>query len=205
MKTVIATVALVAALGAAEDTKFTSVYRAPATEGGNFAGRKVVALVIADDESLRMSAEESLARLLTARGLKATAAWRMIPREELRDKDKVRRWFEQIGVEGAVVLRPIQMERTVTEYAPQWTTSYYNNFWGYYGTYGYGVVAAYEPAHKSVDTIVVVETLVYNVTRDVLLWAAVSQTNDPKSMDAYMKQLVSDVAKEMQKAGLVKK
>jgi hypothetical protein len=202
MKTAIATLALVATLGAAGDTQFRSIYRAPASEATSFVGRKVAVVVMTTDDALRMSAEEALVRVLAARGINAVAAWKMIPREEMQDKEQARHWFEQAGVEGAVVLRPIQMERTVTKYAPGWTTSYYQSFWGYYGS---GVVAAYTPGHTTTDTIVVVETIVYDLRRNLLLWGAVSETADPKNMDAYMKRLVGDAAKEMQKAGLISK
>ena len=105
-------------------------------------------------------------------------------------------------MQGVVALRPIKMERTVTEYEPQWTTSYYQTFYGYYG---YGWSAAYIPGGTETNTIVVVETVVYNVPRDVLLWGAVATAENPKNMDAYMKQLVSDAVKEIDKAGLIRK
>jgi len=190
-----------AALGATlQATQFKSIYRPPGTEATSFIGKKVAALVIADDDSLRMSAEEALVRVLIARGVQAVAAYRLIPREELRNKDQAKRWFEQAAVEGVVVLRPVRLEQKTTEYAPQWTSSYYSTLWGYYG-YGWG--AAWSPGYTTKETIVVVEAMVYGVARDSLLWAAVSETKNPKSMDAYMKALVADAVKEMRKAGLI--
>ena len=50
-----------------------------------------------------------------------------------------------------------------------------------------------------------VETLVFSVSRDKLLWAALSETTNPKSMDAFMKDLVTKAVKEMKKAGLTAK
>jgi hypothetical protein len=182
-------------------TQFKSVYRAPGIESTSFAGKKVAALVIADDEAFRMSAEEALVRALAARGVQPVAAYRLIPREELRSKEQAKRWFEQAGAEGVVVLRPVRLERKTTEYAPQWTTGYYQSLWGYYG---YGWTAAWSPGYTTKETIVVVETMVFSVPKDSLLWAAVSETANPKSMDAYMKALVNDAVKEMRKAGLIR-
>jgi hypothetical protein len=48
--------------------KFTSTWKAPGVAPFDFAGRKVAALVITTDESLRISAEEALACEITARG-----------------------------------------------------------------------------------------------------------------------------------------
>jgi hypothetical protein len=203
-KKTFATLGLVAALGLAVGaaTQFKSVYKAPGVEATNFAGKKVAVLVMTDDMALRMSAEEALVRVLTERQVKAVASYTAIPREEMRNKDQAKSWFEQTGVQGIVVLRPVRMEHRVTEYAPGWTSSYYNTFWGYYG---YGVTAAYNPGYTTRESIVVVETVVYDMVRDTLLWGGVSEVTDPKGMDAYMKQLVGDAVKEMQKAGLIKK
>ncbi len=183
-------------------TQFRSIYKAPEAAGSSFAGKKVAALVITSDDALRMSAEEALVRALAPRQVQAVAAYRLIPKEELRDKEKAKAWFEKSGVQGAIVLRPVHLETKVTEYAPGWSGAYYQSFWGYYT---YGTVATYTPGHTERESIAVVETAVYDVERDKLLWGAVSEVSDPKSMDAYMKQLVEDAVKEMRKAGLVKK
>ncbi len=201
MRNAVGALVVVAVLGAAgADVKFRSVFTSPTAGATSLAGRKVAALVITTDNSLRMSAEEALVRVLETRGVRAVATWRMIPREELQNKDRAQQWFQEAGVEAIVVLRPIRMERNVTEYAPQWTSSSYGTFWGYYG---YGTTVAYTPGHTESETTVVVETIVYSLTANALLWGAVSETRDPKGMDAYMKQLVGEAAKEMRKAGLI--
>ena len=59
------------------------------------AGKKVAAVMISHDESLRMSVEEAVARELTSRGSVGVAAYRTIPAELLQDPDKARAWFEK--------------------------------------------------------------------------------------------------------------
>ena len=61
--------------------EFKSVWKSPDAAQINFAGKKIAALVIADDESLRVSGEESLVSELTARGLQAVATYRIAPKE----------------------------------------------------------------------------------------------------------------------------
>ncbi len=182
--------------------EFTSTYQAKGIEPQDFTGKKVAALVITGDQALRMSAEEALVRQLNERGAKAIASYKLIPAEELKDKDRAKPWFERAGVEGVVALRPVTMETKVTKYEPQWVTGYYQSFWSYYG-YGWG--AAWVPGHTERESVVVVETVAYSVTKDQLLWGGVSEARDPKNMDAYMKELVKDGAKEMKKAGLIRK
>ena len=58
-----------------------------------------------------MSAEESLANEITARGPIGVASYRIVPREELTDKDRAKVWFEKAGVQGLVVMRLVETDK----------------------------------------------------------------------------------------------
>ena len=96
-------------------------------------------------------------------------------------------------------MRPVSKER-VRSYTPgTWASPSYSSLWGYYG-YGYGNV--YVPGSARDDTVVVVETLVFSVPMNQLLWAGVSETKNPKQLQTFVKDLVGAASKEMQKQGL---
>jgi hypothetical protein len=180
--------------------KFLAVWKSPEVPRLNFAGKKVAALVITDSQSLQMSGEEALTRELAARGVNGTATYRFVPREELKSADQARGWFERAKVEGVVALRPVSRE-TEREYSPVvWTSGYYPNFWGYYG-YGWSSVYV-RPAARETTTITV-EVLVYDLTRNQLVWAATSQTKDSENLQEFIKELVSAAVSEMRKMKLV--
>lgn len=182
--------------------KFTSVWKAPDIGATRLAGQKVAALIMADDESLRVSGEEALARELSQRGAQGVAAYRLIPKEEIRVPEKAKGWFEQAGVQALVVMRIVSAD-TKTTYTPgTWVSPYYGTLWGYYG-YGWG--GMYLPGHSQEDLVLVVETLIYSVPRDKLLWAGVSETKNPKQLQKVVADLVESAAKEMKKQGLVPK
>src|SRR5262245_40917889 len=82
--------------------KFSSVWKSPDAGCVSFAGKKVAALVITQDDSLRVAGEESLVRELTARGLQSVATYRIAPKEELQSADRAKVWFEKGNVEGVV-------------------------------------------------------------------------------------------------------
>ena len=145
----------------------------------SFAGKKVAALVISQDDSLRVSGEEALVRELTARGMQSVATYRIAPKEELQSGDRAKVWFEKANVEGVVAMRPVSSEKRTTYNPGTWTNPYYSTFWGYYG-YGWG--SMYIPGSVERDTVVVVETTIYSVPRNQLLWAAVSETKNPKTL-----------------------
>jgi hypothetical protein len=182
--------------------KFTSTWKAPEAAGTSFAGRKVAALVISQDENLRVSSEEALVRELTAIGVKdAVAAYRLVPREELQDAVKAKPWFERAGVEGVVTLRLVRAETERNYPSTYWAAPAYSSFWGYYG-YGWGV--SYEFGSMREDTTLVIENLVFSVSRDKLLWAAISETTNPKNAGTLIKDLVKETMKEMRKEKLIR-
>ena len=188
------------AVGAAKP-KFLSVWKTPAASEVTLAGKKLAALVITGDNDLRVSGEEALVRELERRGLQGVATYRIAPKEELTSGDKAKPWFERAGVEGVIALRPISRENRTTYTPGTWVNPYYSTFWGYYG-YGWGNV--YIPGSVGRETVVTVETLVFSVPRDTLLWAAVAESEEPKTMAAYMKELVTACIDQLHEQGLAR-
>jgi hypothetical protein len=181
---------------------FLSTWKAPGLAPIDFTGRKVVALVITNDESLRMSAEEALASEITARGPQGIAAYRAIPKELLADKEQAHAWFTRTGVAGVVALRIVNTDTVKTYNSVVWSSGYYGSFWDYY-PYGWATVTPIGPGK---DTLVIaVETLFFDVSDGKLLWGAVTETEDPGSPQEYMKGLAAAVVKEMKKQGIARK
>jgi hypothetical protein len=57
----------------------------------------------------------------------------------------------------------------------------------------------------STDQIVTVETLIFSVSQNTLVWASQSETTNPSNIDAFIGELTSVVGAEVRKAGLVPK
>ncbi len=203
MHAVVASVALSTAIGAA-GPKFTSTWKAPEAAGVSFAGKKVAALIMTDDDGLRVSGEEALVRELAAIGLtQGVASYKIVPREELRDPEKAKGWYERSGVDGVVSMRLVKADTRKTWTPSMWTTPYYNSLWGYYG-YGWNSLYTYDPGHTQIDQVAIVETLVFSVPLNKLLWAAVSESTNPKDANRVIKDLVNQTVKEMTKQGLIR-
>ena len=188
------------AASAAAAPKFLSVWKAPEASTLSFAGKKVAAVVMTDDQSLQQAGEEALTRELTARNVQAMASYRMIPREEIRSAERARGWFERGGIDGVVVLRPVSHEKEKTYSSVAWTSGYYPSFYGYYG---YGWNSVYIAPSTGTRSVIVVETLIYDVRRDKLVWAATSETRDAKNLQMFVKELVSAAVAEMKKMRLI--
>jgi hypothetical protein len=194
--------AAVAAVGCA-GTTFNSTWKAPEAQPLNFKGKKVAALIVSKDEGVRYGAEEALAREITARGAEGIAAYRIVPKEVIQDKDKAREFFEKAGVVGVVAMRVVGKEQQLNSSpGTYWSSPYYATFWGA-GYYGWGWGGVYSPGYLQTDTIVSVETLIYSLPQNKLVWAGRSETTNPSKVGPFIKDLVSKVAAELKKEGLI--
>ena len=74
--------------------------------------------------------------------------------------------------------------------------------WGYWD---YSWPANYAIGSAKPDKVFWIETLVYSIELDRLLWAGESTTANPKNIRKFIKDLVDEAGKELRKAGLVKR
>jgi hypothetical protein len=180
---------------------FTSTWKSIDAGTVSFAGKKVAALVISQDDSLRVAGEEALARELTARNMQGVATYRIAPKEELQVADRAKVWFEKAGVEGVVAVRPVSADTRSTYSPGTWVNPYYSSLWGYYG-YGWGNV--YVPGSTGRETVVVVENTIYSVPLNQLLWAGVTETTNPRDLQRFIQDLVKESVEQLHKQGLAK-
>jgi len=197
MKAVLLTLVTVS-LGACATTEFKSVWKDPSVQHLEFQGKRVATFVVTKDVARRRAAEDALANELQKRGVRAAPGYQLIPDENLTNKEAIRQRLEAMGIEGAVVMRIVDRRQEVSYVPP--SGPYYGSFYGYWD---YGWAATASPGYMRSDTIVSVETLVYSVPQDKLLWGGVSETTDPGKLDKFVREVVDATAKEMKKAGLI--
>ena len=180
---------------------FSSTFKSMDAGRVSFAGKKVAAVVMSADEGLRVAGEESLVRELGKRTVQAVASYRIVPKEELRRPETARPWFEKANVDGLMIIRPLVNDTRQTYTPAMWVSSNYGTPWNYYG---YGWSAVLVGASSQIETTVVVETTVYSLPLNQLVWATVTETRNPKNLQAFIEELVKESVKAMQKQGLAK-
>jgi hypothetical protein len=188
----IALLALAAVVAACASTQVTSTWRDPAIGPVQF--RKVVGIALSADGTLRRVAEDEFVRAVGP--TLGVAGYSIIPDEELEHRDQVRARVEKSGADGAVVFRLASVE-TQERWVPP--TSY-GNAWGYWG---YAAPMVYEPGYMTTDRIAVVETNVYNVADARLIWAARSETMNPRNARALIDDVVRVVVAKLREEKLL--
>ena len=175
-------------------TTFNSTWKAPGAGPLNFKGKKVAALVVSKEQSVRFGAEDALAQELTKRGAVGIAAYTLIPQELVQDKERAKEFLEKANVAGVVAMRAVGKEKEINSSPGMyWGGPAYATFWGA-GYYGYGWGGVYDPGYMRTDTIVTVEILVYSLEQNKLVWAAQSATTNPSKVGSFIQELVSKAA-----------
>jgi hypothetical protein len=193
------------ALAACASTSFNTTWKATDAQPLTFkAGDKVLAMVASPNESTRRGAEAALAAELTKRGLGGVPSYTVVPTEviEKGDKEQGKELVKASGAVGVVAMRVTGKDQEVSGSGPVYTGPYYGGFYG--GWYGYGWGAAYSPGYLRTDTVVYVETLVYDLNQDKLVWAGSSETMNPSKAESFIHELVDEAAKEMKKQGVIR-
>ena len=197
-KAVLAATAAVT-FAACATTSLESTWKDPAAAPLNLKGKKVVALVVTDEEALRYAAEDEAAREITAHGAVGVPAYTLLPQAQIRDKERARAIFEKEGVQAVVVVRPIAKEKELS--GSFWSSPGYSSFWGP-GFWGGGWGGGGD-GYLRTDTILIVETLVYSLQQNKLVWASQSKTINPTQVGSFMRELSKTLGTEMEKQGLL--
>ena len=178
-------------------TSLQSTWKDPTAAPLNLKGKKVVALVVTDEEALRYATEEEAVREIAAHGAIGVPAYRLLPQAQIRDKERARAIFEQEGIEAVVVVRQVAKEKALS--GSFWGSPGYSSFWGP-GFWGGGFGG---DGYLRTDTILIVETLVYSLQQNKLVWASQSQTMNPTQVGSFIRELGKTLGTEMEKQGLL--
>jgi hypothetical protein len=190
----------VLSISACGSTTFTSTWKAPDAQRVDPAGKSIAALVIYGDKKRRRDAEVYLAHELTIRGARGVAAYTLLGLDGYPTVDYARARFKEAGVEGVVIMRLVAHDQTVIVDPGGFSGSAYSSFGSYYSSYGMSV--SYSTGSVQTDTVVTIETLIYSLKQDKLLWAGTSRTSNPDGLQSLITEVADAVSSQMARQGL---
>ena len=110
--------------------------------------------------------------------------------------------LKEIGVDGILIISVLDIKEE-SYYVPG-TTSYYPTsmypyYGGYYGYWGRTYTTVSSPGYYQESVSVFLETNLYDLETETLVWSAQSKTEDPSSVqslaETYSRVLVDDLVK----------
>jgi len=166
-------------------TTTTNVWRDQAYQG---PVKKILVMGISQKKGIQRFFEDEFVRQLKERGTDGVPGYSILPYDEKIDKDFIAAKAKESGADTVLVTRPIS-KKIERSYMPG---SYYR--WGSY--YGH----AYSPGYVVDDEYVYVETNLYDVATEKLIWAAESETiilaTDQELLTSFISTMVAKLASD---------
>jgi len=193
-------------------TSFSQSYRNPGYEETVF--KNVLVIAIAQDQDSRQAFEDALTSAVANEGGTAQASIGVLPHEEQLTEDQLHAAIDAGGFDGVLLSRLMSVDKD-SEYIPPKKynnprTRYYaaSPGWGYgyggfYGFYGTTFAEVHEPGYFETSTTLTLETNLYSVATNELVWTGRSETIDPESIEDARASVTEAVAKKLKAERLI--
>jgi hypothetical protein len=163
---------LALALGACASTTLESVWKQPDYAGP--AVRKVMVMGVSEDATIRRAFEDEFSGQLRARGLEAVPSYTEIPADGKVDREQIRRALGRVGADSVLITRLVRLEKETVVTPAVYSPAYTGSFYGYYGN-----AWTYQPSVYQYN-VATVETNLWNVASEQMIWSATTRTFDPE-------------------------
>ena len=183
-------------VGCYHATQLAATWRDPAAPTMHF--QHPIAIFVTKSETLRRTMEDKMA----SKFMNGVPSYRVLASTDVEDGAAIRQQLANAGYDGAIVMRVANVDTRVVSYTTgrYWSGAPYYSFAGYWGSaWGY----PYDPGYVNSDVIVSIETQLYSLSSDKLVWAARSETTDPSSVGKLGDSVMRHVMKELEKERLV--
>ena len=188
-------IAVVAGISCATKTELSGVWKSdsPAALPMN----QILVIGIAENDIKRRGFEDGFATALEEQGVDAVPSYRILPNPEQLSKESIQQAIRGRGFQGVVATQLVQVDEQEKYVPPQTyvTPSYHGR--GLYGYYGRSYEVVHQPGYTVNTTIVRLETHLYDASSAELVWAAHSDTFNPKSIDDGIGSVTEKLSKRL--------
>ena len=183
------------------NTKLTSTWMDEKKAGSTY--NDILVIGIAEHEHNRRLFEEEFNKELNKMGIESEVSYSMLPQGTDINRDSVSAAIKDKNIDAVIVTHMIGVEeqtvyRQSMNYMP--TQGYYNGLYSYYPQ-----VNAYvtQPGYYTTHDIVKLETNLYEVKTEELVWSAQSKSFAPESAKEVVDDLIKLVIKDLKSKGLI--
>jgi hypothetical protein len=157
------------------------------------------------DPKARQRAEDTLAAEITKLGGHGVPMYSIsaesAPTQE--GESKTRALVEAAGATGLVVMRPVDVNHATAATMSNSSNDMYGGYWGGYYGIGWADPWVEKAPDTRVDIVITVETFVFSLPQNKLVWTGTSQTTNPKNAEKLVHQLAVEGTQELKHQGLL--
>jgi hypothetical protein len=169
---------------------------------------KAFIIVLTQNRNNNYFLESQMAKTLKSRGIDAVKSNDIFPPKfsvtQDLTKEQLAEAIKKTGCDAVLTLSVLDV-KSVESYHPG--TSYYPmsyGYGGYYGYYNYYYPQVYSPGYYSVDKTYYLETNLYDMASDKLVWSVQSEASNPTNLSDAFKSYSYMLIKHLQSEGLAK-
>jgi len=168
------------------------------------SGQKVVVMAVAENEISGRIWESEMSKQLAARGFRVVAGSSLLGTTGTRpDSAAVAQKVADAGGDLVVVTRLIAVDKETT-YVPGQTYVTPGTYWnGYYGLFTHAYTALETPGYVEQNTVVRLETSVFDVPTGKLVWGGVSESFNPGSTASLAQNVAEKIVHRLERSGLI--
>ena len=166
---------------------------------------KILVLGVMRNEQQRRIYEDTVVVRLNTNGIEGVAGYTMISDPaDYKDKSIIEDAVHKSGADGALIATLVGVKEKERHVPP---TVHYEPMYGYrhgfYDYYGMSHRAVYSPGYTTIDTIVKLETTVFSLIPNVMIWAGSTESFNPPSSQKIVEENADIIIKSMKTAKLL--
>jgi hypothetical protein len=183
-------------LSSCATTVTTNVWRDQSYGG---AVKKVLVMGISQKQGIQRFFEDEFVRQLREKGTDGIAGYTVLPYDEKMTKDFIAARARESGADAVLVARPLsrEVQRTYVPGQVYAVPGSYSRWGSYYGH-------AYSPGYVVEDEYVYIETNLYDVATEKLIWSTQSETVILASDQELIKSFISTMVAQLSSDKLIK-
>jgi hypothetical protein len=190
-------VAFVLLTGCSTSARIEKSWRDPEVTVDVSSLNKVLVVALLNNDANRRSTEDKLSKLLNGKGV---PSYNYLTKDITQQREAIiREKVKGDGFDGIVIMRLADVDKDM-QYEPGNYPIYYGKFWGYYWN---AWSAYYDPEYYKTTKRYNVETNVYSLRRDKLIWSGVTSSVDASNVNQLIEVAAMTVYKQMQREGFI--
>jgi hypothetical protein len=179
-------------------TKITETWKDDGYKGAPFSDLFVIG--VAKKETTRRSFENMFVEKLQAAGVQAVASSSVMESNQKIEKEAILAAIEKLDIDAVLITRLVSLKEKEIRSPSTSEQGRPDDYQGrYYTDYSTAYGSSHQPTEYTTSVRVGLETKLYDVETEKLIWAATSKSANPKSkiklFDAVIEALVRDLKK----------
>lgn len=182
-------------------TKIVESWKEPGKQITMDKLKKVLVVAMFKDETSNRKAEDQMVKFLKDKGIQS---YNYLNKNFDKSKvETIQNKIKKDGFDGAVTMRLIDVDKE-TIYQRNGVNRFPNNYRDFSNYYYESAISYYNPDNYITTKTYTIETNIYSITENKIIWSALTETSDPKGVNKMTEDVTQAVYKQMIKDRLIK-